>query len=71
VRIDLGDRSFSADLLDVDGAQAVDLPEAVQASSVRITITAVRSRPGGDPAAAISEIEVRGPESNPTDVDAA
>lgn len=66
VRIDLGERTFTADLLDVDGPQAVDLPEVVAASAVRLTILEVV--PGaGD--LALSGLEVWGPPANATDVD--
>jgi hypothetical protein len=58
VRIDLGDRTFTADLLDVDGPQAVDLPEAVEASTVRVTVLAVT--PADDANLAVSQVEVRG-----------
>ncbi len=57
LRIDIGDRTFVASLLDVDGPQAIDLPETLEASSLRLTIAAV----DGEGAAAISEVEVRGP----------
>lgn len=57
LRIDIGDRTFVANLLDVDGPQAIDLPQTLEASSLRLTIAAVE----GDGAAAISEVEVRGP----------
>jgi uncharacterized OB-fold protein len=53
VRIDLGDRTFTADLLDVDG-----LPEAVEASTVRVTVLAVT--PADDANLAVSQVEVRG-----------
>jgi hypothetical protein len=57
LRIDLGDRTFTATLLEVDGPQAIDLPEVVEASSIRLTITALE----GEGDAAMAEIEVRGP----------
>lgn len=67
VRIDAGDRTFTADLLDIDGPQAIDLPEVVDASVIRLTIAAVEPGEGG---VAISEIEVRGPPPEAGDTDA-
>jgi hypothetical protein len=67
VRIDLGDRSFTADLLDVRGPQAIDLPEPVEASAVRLTVVEadgddvalsgleVRAAPAADPDQSSSE----------------
>lgn len=43
VELAVGDRVFSADLLDVLGPQAIDLPEPVQADRVRITILEVHA----------------------------
>lgn len=40
-RLEVGDRVFTADLLDVDGPQAIDLPEPVPADRVRLAIAAV------------------------------
>lgn len=37
-RIEVGDRAFTADLVDVEGPQAVDLPEPVLSDVVRFTI---------------------------------
>jgi hypothetical protein len=42
-RIEVGERSFTADLLDVEGPQAIDLPEAVVADRVRLTILGVHT----------------------------
>jgi hypothetical protein len=60
VRIELGDRRFDADLLDVRGPQAVDLPQTVRTDRVRLTIMSVHEgRRYAD--AALSGIELRGP----------
>lgn len=69
VRIELGDRTFTADLLDVEGPQAVDLPELVEAPSVRVTIVAVVEG-SGDSDVALSDIEVRGPPPPSSDAEA-
>lgn len=57
VRVDVGERVFTADLLDLHGPQAVDLPEPVPATRVRLEIADVH---GGSryEDTAISEIEV-------------
>lgn len=60
VRIDVGDRTFNADLLDIRGPQAVDLPETVVADRVRVTIVEVYPGQRYDDAA-VSRIEIRGP----------
>lgn len=44
LRLEIGQRSFVADVVDVSGPQAIDLPEPVTASRVRLTV--VRTRPG-------------------------
>jgi hypothetical protein len=60
IRIELGDRRFDADLLDIRGPQAVDLPEPVRTDRVRLTIMDVHAgRRYAD--VAVSGIEVRGP----------
>jgi hypothetical protein len=62
VRIELGDRTFTAELLDIRGPQAVDLPEIVETSSIRLTILQVTGNVAEEPGAtALSGIEVRGP----------
>jgi hypothetical protein len=59
VDIDLGDRTLTAELLDVRGPQAVDLPDPIAADRIRLTIRRVHEGERyGD--AAISEIEVYG-----------
>lgn len=60
VRIDVGDRTFDADLLDILGPQAVDLPETVVADRARITIVEVYPGERYDDAA-VSRVELRGP----------
>lgn len=59
LRLELGDRRFTVQLLDRSGPQAIELPEPVTTDLVRLTIASVY--PGdryND--AALSEIEVRG-----------
>lgn len=59
LRIDIGDRTFTGDLLDRRGPQAVDLPEPVSGDRVRLTVErVVRGERGVD--TAISEVEVYG-----------
>jgi hypothetical protein len=60
VRIELGERRFDADLLDVRGPQAVDLPETVRTDRVRLTIMGVHAGRRYEDVA-LSNIEVRGP----------
>ena len=59
LRIDAGERTFEVELLDVEGPQAVNLPQPVRAQRVRLTIDDVYV---GDryPDVALSEIEVYG-----------
>ena len=57
VRLLLDEQALTADLLDVQGPQAVDLPEPVAADRVRVEVTG--TRPGTEHrAAAVSGIEV-------------
>lgn len=42
-RLEVGDRAFTADLLDVEGPQAVDLPEPVLADRVRVVVLDVHA----------------------------
>jgi hypothetical protein len=59
VSLAVGPRTFTVDLLDVEGPQAVDLPEPVRAERVRLTVE--RVYPGSRyPDAAVSEVEVIG-----------
>ena len=59
VIVDVDDRRFVVDLLDVDGPQAIDLPEPVASDHVRLTIDGIFE---GDLTrdTAVSRIEVRG-----------
>jgi hypothetical protein len=66
LRIELGDRIFTADLLDVRGPQAVDLPQTVEASSVRLTILEVVPGTVHDDVA-LSGVQVRGPPARTAD----
>lgn len=66
LRIDIGDRTFTGDLLDRRGPQAVDLPEPVRGDRVRLTVErVVRGERGID--TAISEVEVYGEPAPPTE----
>jgi hypothetical protein len=66
IRIDVDDRMFTAELLEVDGPQAVDLPETVAASSVRVTMLEIFDGAGN---LAISDIELRGPPPSGADAE--
>jgi hypothetical protein len=67
VRIEIGERTFTADLLDIRGPQAIDLPEVVEASSLRVTILEVAAGGTRSDEAALSGIEVRGPPRTASD----
>ena len=55
IRIEVGGRQFRVDLLDIDGPQAVDLPDGVVDDRVRLVVEAVV---GEQPELAISEVVV-------------
>lgn len=59
--IDAAGRRFSVDLLDAHGSQAINLPEPVSTTKIRLTVETAYD---GDrhPGIALSEVEVHGPD---------